>query len=597
MMVTMRGITDIWWSIGQLTPTEQRVRTAYPTGAEVDLRTGEAELDDPANADRWPADRTVRAEVLAALLLGAGHEIPGRVAALRLRGAHITGPLLLSHGRIAASWLLEYCRIDEHIDLEGAETGSVYLRGTHLRTLSAYNARIRGALVLSEARIDGDEKVALYADNVTIDGDLRAHGTDVTGIVSLVGADIHGQVVLTGARITNPTGSSLHAGGMRVGRSVICSGMAVVGEVRMPGVEIGSGLIFDGAYLNGAGNNAFSATSLTVAGDVSFRRTYIYEQTTRTGSAPTGAQAQPAPASALGPRAKAKQELQRFKAEGALWLPGSRIGGTLYINSADLKGNKDVAIHARRISVAGGVNLAQKLTTADEIRFTGAKIGGHLDVSGMTSPDALLTLYGVNVAGGIRDVDGGWPRRVNLDGLTYGPFDPYLPARQRVELLKRQTRSSVAEPGGYRAQPYEQLAAYYRGLGNDGQARTVLLAKARAGRRMQPWYRRVGGYFLDVLVGYGYRPSRAITWALSLLVGASVYYSNVTPTRVDSEDRSVFNPVLYTADQLIPVVRFGQPEVWQFHGAAAVVSVVLTVLGWTLGIAIAAGATRALTRN
>ncbi len=83
-----------------------------------------------------------------------------------------------------------------------------------------------------------------------------------------------------------------------------------------------------------------------------------------------------------------------------------------------------------------------------------------------------------------------------------------------------------------------------------------------------------------------------------LLVGASAYYSTVKPTRVDTQNTSDFNPVLYTADQLIPVVRFGQPEIWQFHGAAAAaVGVVLTVLGWTLGIAIAAGATRALTRT
>lgn len=566
MMAAVRAESEVWRTLGRLTPTERRICTAFPTGTEVDLRSGDAPVDDPANADAWPETRTVRAEVLAALLLGAGRAVPGRVAALRLRGARVTGPLLLAHGRITASWLLEQCRIDEHIDLEGAQTGSIYLRGSHLRTLSAYNAHVDGVLAVSGATIAGSGTLALLADSVTIEGDLRARGAQVTGPVSLIGADIHGQVVLVDARIDNPGGKSLNAGGMQVGRSLSCTGMVAVGEVRLPGVQIGSSLTFNGASLDGSGGAALSATGLTVANDVLFR------------------QEQPGAG-------------RCFESHGVIWMPGARLGGNLYFSGARLDGRGTVALHARRATVDGSVNLDRGFSTSDEIRLTAARIGGLLDISGMTSPDALLTLYGASVAGGVRDVGDCWPRRVDLDGFTYGPFDPYQGARERLPLLRRQVRTSNAEPGGYRAQPYEQLAAYYRGLGNDGQARTVLLAKSRAARATQPWYRRIGGYLIDGLVGYGYRPSRAIGWALALLIGASVYYSTVTPTRVDSQNSSQFNPVLYTADQLIPVIRFGQPEVWQFHGAAAAVGAVLTVLGWTLGIAIAAAASRALTRT
>lgn len=570
---------EAWRGIGVLTATERRIRAAFPFGTEVDLRAGDAELDDPANAAAWPAERTVRAEVLSALLLGAGTRVPGRIAALRLRGALVTGPLVLSHGRIAASWLLEQCRIDGHVDIEGADTSSVYLRGTHMRSLTAYHARIRGVLALSGAVIDGTPELAVYADAVTIDGDLRGGSLRVRGPVSMVGANIDGQVVLADARIVNPGGVSLSAGGMHVGRSLICAGLVSVGELRLPGTTVGSRLVFDGAWLYGAGRDAMNGTSMSVAGDASFRR----EQ----------------------PGAG-----RRFTALGLVAFPGSQFGGNLYFGGARLYGRGSAALHARRISVAGGVKLDQGMRTADELRFTGAKIGGDLDLTGMRSPDALLTLYGAHVDRGVRDATAvadergrvgdpcpDWPGRVNLDGLTYGQFDPYRPVGQRLQLLKRQVRSDGSRTGAFRAQPYEQLAAYYRELGNDGEARTALLAKARAGRNARPWYRRISGYFLDGLVGYGYRPSRAISWALGLLVGASAYYSTVTPTRVDDQNTSAFNPVLYTADQLIPVVRFGQPEVWQFHGAAAVVGVVLTVLGWTLGIAIASGATRALTRN
>ena len=105
------------------------------------------------------------------------------------------------------------------------------------------------------------------------------------------------------------------------------------------------------------------------------------------------------------------------------------------------------------------------------------------------------------------------------------------------------------------------------------------------------------GHLLDLLVGYGYRPLRAIGWAIALLAAGSVYFAQVRPQHVSAEDTSVFNPVLYTADHLIPVIHFGETDVWQYHGAPAVVTVVLTILGWTLGIAIAAAATRTFTRN
>jgi hypothetical protein len=165
-------------------------------------------------------------------------------------------------------------------------------------------------------------------------------------------------------------------------------------------------------------------------------------------------------------------------------------------------------------------------------------------------------------------------------------------------MVRRQVRrSDPTSTGGFRAQPYEQLAAYYRSLGNDGEARTVLLARQRAVRAELPFPRRLPGYLLDLLVGYGYRPLRAFGWAIGLLVASSVYFGRVHPQRTGSDSSATFNPVLYAADHLIPVVRFGQSDAWQYHGVPAVVTVVLTVLGWTLGIAIAAAAGRTFTRN
>ena len=56
--------------IEDLSSAEQAVWSAFPQGAAVDLRTGDADADDPAGGHAWSNARAVRAEVIAALLLG-----------------------------------------------------------------------------------------------------------------------------------------------------------------------------------------------------------------------------------------------------------------------------------------------------------------------------------------------------------------------------------------------------------------------------------------------------------------------------------------------------------------------------------------------
>jgi len=555
--------------LGNLTATERRVWRAFPRGELVDLRAGDPAVDDPAGADRWPTDRAVRGEVIAALLLGACPAAVGAVAAVRIAGARITGELRIDNGQVSSLLLLRACRIDGPVDLDDAVTDSIDLSGSHLTTLSAYGAQVRGTLDLRDTVVTGGDR-AVHADGIRIDGNLFANRAVVTGSFGLINAQISGRATFIDAKLINnaPGGRSLNAGGIRVGRSLMAQGLETAGELRMPGAQIGSSLLLTGATLNGLGGTALYADSITVASEVSFRLRRTEE----------------------GERA--------FTAVGPVRFPGARFGSDLDLRGARLAPVEgEPALHAGRVLVQGNLLLSEGFRTDGEIRLTGARVVGHLELAGMASPNALLTLFAATAEGGIRDELDAWPGRLNLDGFTYGPFRDYVEATRRLRLMRRQIRRSDGRAGGFRAQPYEQLAAYYRSLGNDGEARTVLLAKQRAQRAQLPWWRRIPGHLIDLLVGYGYRPLRAIGWAIALLAASSTYFSQVTPERVSSDNSSVFNPVLYAADHLIPVIRFGQPEIWQYHGTAAAVTVVLTVLGWTLGIAIAAAATRTFTRN
>ena len=84
--------------------------------------------------------------------------------------------------------------------------------------------------------------------------------------------------------------------------------------------------------------------------------------------------------------------------------------------------------------------------------------------------------------------------------------------------------------------------------------------------------------------------------AIPVVLGG-VYFARFPPVPLRPAEHPVFNSVLYTAGQLIPLAQLETGDTWQPHGAGLVISAALTVLGWTLSIAIAAGATRALSRD
>ena len=330
----------------------------------------------------------------------------------------------------------------------------------------------------------------------------------------------------------------------------------------IPGAVIRDQLDLGGTQITSPQPFAFSGQALSVAREARFERYTL-----------AGGQTRP------------------FRANATVHLDGCTIGGNLRMHGAHLAApDGEPVLNLVGAQITHGLLLKDGLTTTGELRLMAARVGGHLNLGGMTSPDALLMLCSATITEVVDDGAQAWPHRLDLDGFTYEHLAPYRPAAERVRLLERQV-------GGYRPRPYEQLAAYYRRLGHDDEARAVLLARQRARRRSLPPWRRVPGYLSDALAGYGCRPVRALGWALGLLLLGSAYFSRVHPRPVHPADRPVFNPVLYTADQLIPLIHFGTGDTWQPQGAALAVATALTVFGWVLSIAIAAGATRALSRG
>ncbi|KUJ65321.1 oxidoreductase [Streptomyces albus subsp. albus] len=224
----------------ELTPCEREVWDAFPVGRQVDLRTGEAEADDPAAGDSWGPERTVRAAVLLALLLGGNGTRAGAVPALRLAGARITGRLDLAGAEIGDTLWLKHCLLEQGVVLYGAVARTVRITG----------CRVRGDMNAGLARFEGQ---------------LDLHGTVLLGRLSLLNAQVAGELSLNGTRIAGDGGWSLFAGGLHMGGAIFGKGLQADLGMRMPGAQLPGGLFLQSAEVGATGDVSLLLDNTTVS--------------------------------------------------------------------------------------------------------------------------------------------------------------------------------------------------------------------------------------------------------------------------------------------------------------------------------------------
>ena len=189
----------------RMSRTERAVVRAFRTGATLDVGSSR--------------DRVVRAEVIRFLLLGGVTADAGTLPVLRLKGAHVTGPLEVEYADVAAPVSLRNCRFDETVSFFGSRLRRLNLEGSTMPGLIASsvildatlrltdcrcaghvgvgNSQITGSLIANGARLDSLDCLSLR-----VSGDVLAGGGFVcAGELGLVNADIGGRVNLDGATV------------------------------------------------------------------------------------------------------------------------------------------------------------------------------------------------------------------------------------------------------------------------------------------------------------------------------------------------------------------------------------------------------------
>jgi hypothetical protein len=481
-----------------LTRAERRVWRAFATGGRVRLG------DDRPGRD---PERAVRAEVIAALLLGGadpavrpGHD---RVPAVRLRGARVTGRLDLAGADVP--WLLSFynCVLEQPPDFSHAATRTIKINNCALPGFSAIWSHIAGHLTFTESHI--------------------------RGTVELTGARVSGEVRMNAARISPSRGGiAMTSGGLVADGGCYGRDLRATGGMRFAGARLNGGFVLSGAHLEATDGPALDLENAEIANAL------------HCGAG--------------------------FTARGTVRLRGARVAGQVSFRQARLSAPR-IALHATRLR-------------CDEL---------DLHTSGPIDGEVRLSY---SVLGTLSDDSRTWPERLHLNGMVYESLrhdNVHDDMRRRLNWLSR-------DPSGFRPQPYEQLATFYRRIGEESATRAILYAKQRR-RPKRNLADRAFAAVLQLTVGYGYRPQRAAAWLGGLLAMGSIAFALHHPAALKPDEAPHFNPVLYSLDLLSPIGGFGQRDAFDPTGVWQWLAGVLVVASWVLATALIAGVGRVYNRD
>lgn len=539
---------------------------------------------------------------------------------LRLDQARLTGQLRLREAVISPAGGAEAVAAFGLVVEGGAELTALTARG---RVALGF-ASVTGSLDLSGARIACPGERALVLDRAEI-GRFDGRNLVVTGGVRMHNTRVGASMTLTGATLDNPAGATLDAGGLSVGGGLFLNeGFASAGQIRLIGARLAANFTLTAGVLSNPGGIALDldratagvvhGVGLVCEGQFTFVGTRVSQDIDLRGARLAGRTGHPV---LVGERASVDGALilSESRAQGEIDLRTIRVGQRVLLIHAKLANPGQIALRLSRAHVAADV-FCNGMTCAGTVRASGATIGGQLSLDDARISDARdaaldapaldadeLSLRFAEPPSGLvdlrrarvrlfRDAPARWPGLLRIDGLAYQVLEPRVPARDRLRWLAR-------DPDGHQPQPYQQLAAHYAAIGQPAQARQVMHESERIQRRTGTPFGRGWSLLQDITVGYGYKPWRAMTWLVLLIVTGSLVYHFAPPPPFPSGSVAIphFNSVIYTIDLLLPVVDLGQKHAFDPSGAEQWFSYLLIAAGWVLVTTIAAGAAHVLSRR
>ena len=195
------------------------------------------QLNNPAKAESWGKERTVRADLLAWLVSDPEASKLVHPSGVGLAAARIVGRLDLSFLEVPHPLTLFGCSIPDGVDFSHARLNSIDLRRSwtgpidadlstihgdlvlrlgHYDNISLFRAEIGGNLDCSSSRLAGDPPLA--AALAIINGDVVLQdGVETAGVIDLRLSKIGQSLSVHDARFVGPNENGLNAGRATIG--------------------------------------------------------------------------------------------------------------------------------------------------------------------------------------------------------------------------------------------------------------------------------------------------------------------------------------------------------------------------------------------
>ncbi|GIH09219.1 hypothetical protein Rhe02_72860 [Rhizocola hellebori] len=403
----------------ELTQAEKRLWANFATGEE--LRLGEDDpLGDDFDAATWGADRQIRAEVIASLMLGAAEGVAGQSSRVYLTGAHIVGPLVLNGATLTQELAIINSYFDTAPDFGNVQARSIWLDSCRMpgfggwsmeitNTLALLNCRAESILLrstrvgidleMSGLRVGGNSDLwALDCSGLVVNGGLRADRMVATGGVNLTAARVGPWLDLTGAQITVEAGAAaLLSTGVVVEGMMNVSDIKTNGMVDLLGVNVTGALMLTGARIcvpppvGAEQHQALSLEQARIGQHLLAPQLHLDGQLNLLGTKVEGVlELRNATLHSPGAIACFADQLQagRFDGdnmvvEGQVSLVGAQIGRSVTFDRARFEFPEGIALDAMQISVAHNFELTE-VQAQGGISIYSGEIGGDLVITGRT---------------------------------------------------------------------------------------------------------------------------------------------------------------------------------------------------------------------
>jgi hypothetical protein len=578
---------------------------------------------------RNPQRRAVHADRLsvAGALLGLRLRVSGE---LRIPGSKIGGNVNISGGAlrnrghtamnatgIQISGSLR-CDVDPRSGKRFTAAGRLYLPSAHI----AGDLRLRDAIIepgtsppqRGESSFD-DPICTLITDRGEIRGDVQLdQDFQSGGTIRMVSTKIGGDLRMSGARVdlswTRSAASveqpprTLHLDGTEILGNLDAGRVVLHGQVRMVDVRVRGGFQLSRAKIVGPRTEVMQANRIQVGSDFDCREADI-EGSMQLQGAQIGANVDLRSTHLSRPA----RHRHRDAFKSSLDLRAARVGRDLVCAKGAHPFSAQGEVQLRRAVIGRQANFWSSLLgdgcSTNAINGFGL-VAQELSMLPAEPPQGRILLRQAQCEL-LADNETLWQASggVDVDDFSYDnfslPVEPTDQARVRERLKWLRTTSKHR----YQPGPYDQLATVFRNNGNEEHAGTVLIEKQR--RRYQaiasasrPPLRptvHLWSWLQRITVSYGYRPLRALLWLVLFAAAGTGWFSFHPLEPISHEEHPVWNPFLYTVDQLLPIINLGNKVMWRAEGGSQWITAVLIAMGWILATTVAAGVTRALRRE